>query len=79
MKRNAQFTLLTSRPFAVRKAFKRRALETHPDKVSPQPLNEQEKEDAEKQFHEVRNFDCLLSETPDIVVIKGLPGFRSSQ
>ncbi|KLO17979.1 DnaJ-domain-containing protein [Schizopora paradoxa] len=42
-----------SSPEEVRKAFKRRALETHPDKVSPQPLNEQEKEDVETHFHEV--------------------------
>jgi len=43
----------------VRKGFKQRALATHPDKVSPQPLNEQEKEEVENQFHEVSDFNSF--------------------
>lgn len=36
----------------VRKAYRKRALETHPDKLDP-GANEKEKQEAERQFHEV--------------------------
>jgi uncharacterized protein HemY len=39
---------------AVRRAYRKRALETHPDKLDP-GANDKEKEEAERQFHRVTN------------------------
>ena len=37
----------------VRRAYRKRALETHPDKLEP-GVSEGEKQDAEQQFHKVK-------------------------
>ncbi|KAF8967672.1 DnaJ domain-containing protein [Flammula alnicola] len=43
----------------VRKAYRKRALETHPDKLEP-GANEKEKQEAERQFHRVHEaFEVL--------------------
>lgn len=39
-------------PRAVRKAYRKRALETHPDKLEPN-ASDKEKQEAERQFHRV--------------------------
>jgi hypothetical protein len=39
----------------VRRAYRKKALETHPDKLEP-GATEAEKQDAEQQFHKVRSF-----------------------
>jgi hypothetical protein len=38
--------------FSVRRAYRKKALETHPDKLEP-GASEAEKQDAEQQFHKV--------------------------
>jgi DnaJ domain len=40
---------------SVRRAYRKKALETHPDKLEP-GASEAEKQDAEQQFHKVRVF-----------------------
>ena len=45
--------------FSVRKAYRKRALETHPDKLDP-GASEAEKQDAEQQFHKVKLFFTFL-------------------
>jgi len=46
-------------PEEVRKAYKQKALETHPDKLE-QGANEEEKQSAEARFHEIHNaFEIL--------------------
>ena len=48
-------TLKLNNTFSVRKAYRKRALETHPDKLDP-GASEAEKQDAEQQFHKVKLF-----------------------
>ncbi|KAI0761884.1 DnaJ-domain-containing protein [Irpex lacteus] len=51
----------TAPPEALRKAWKRRVLETHPDKL-PQDINDEERQDAETQFREVHQAYEILSD-----------------
>jgi DnaJ-class molecular chaperone len=44
----------TNNTFSVRRAYRKRALETHPDKLDP-TASEAEKQDAEQQFHKVKS------------------------
>jgi len=60
--------LITQSSLSVRKAYRRRALETHPDKLDP-GANEEEKQEAEQQFHKVS--PCASVDSQDDPQLQG--------